>query len=480
MQYRATFALLGLSLLASVASASDSDPYHLLARVQALRAPADAPRAPDMHTGAHHEGEEDAHMLVRRAHRMLDEGDAPEDVQQQLSSLLAAPSYIENPDAPRAPSSEGPFELRTKHFRVFYFTGGEHAAGADGDGDGVPDKAAWVASAFERAYQREVVEMGYPSPPDIPQYRVTLKRLRVNALTHPMRGKPGHTWCEFNFAMREGGTEDQIRSKYRAVASHEFFHAVQALFNWNEEDWWVEGSADWMSELADPGNGFFRANSSLRQRRPEVGLASNEPFFPYAGSLFAAYLTPTAQHRPDLVQDVWREVGKLRKKGLASGSKRNAYVRDAIRNRLGRSFEEIVTMWWPHVYLRDFPGGEKLPPATRVRIKSYPATAAADTLPRPDPLGANFFELHPPEGGGDVRVRVRATGNKKARLGVRVLTLNKERYLSVPVSANGEGVVETTISGLGSEWNAATLCVVNLGRSKPGIQVEAEVVGAAR
>lgn len=439
------------------APAQELAPEAILAGVEALydRSPT-GPRAPGYGLR-----EEDAHLLVRRAHRLLDEGGDPE-VRARLEALLAPPPEVHQaPGAPRAPGRDGLSEFRSAHFRVLYATSGGDAVTEDADGSGVPDKVEWVSQAFEAAYAREVQGFGYPSPPDIPNYTVVLKKLKVNALTHPESG--GRTWCEFNHAMREGQGEAAIRQKFRAVAAHEFFHACQALMNWDEADWWVEGSADWMSERVDPGNGFFRSNAALRLERPEVGLESSEPYFPYAGSLFAAYLTTRGGDDRDLLKETWMRCGALRR---ADGGKRRVFIKQAVADVVG-DFDEVVTSFWPHVYLRNFPSGQKLPRATRVQVKAYPATVRADTLPRPERYGANFFEFHPAAGHEQDTLLLRLTPeNPKASLGVRVVVLG-EKWQSVPVPRGEDGSYQARVHGLGSNWRAATLSVVNLGSKQP-------------
>lgn len=469
MQYRVPALLIALATatpaLADEVAAREA---RLLAAVEAAYLPATGPRAPGL-------TEADAHLAVREAHRLLDEGASPA-LYPRLRELLSLPPEIERLGSPSAPGNDGVAEHRTKNFRIAYYTKGENAVnGGDADGNGLPDKVEWAAEAFELAYRREVLELGYPAPPDLPRYRVVLKRLSVNALTHPEGG--GRTWCEFNFAMRDGAPADQIKAKFRAVAIHEFFHAVQATLNWDEEDWFTEGSADWMSELADPGNGFYLSNASLRLERPEVGLASSEPFFPYAGSLFSAFLSNAGKPTNDYLKEIWLDCGARRKASDQAGGKRRTFVRDAIGARFGR-FEDAVTRFWPHVYLRNFPQGTKLPRAARLRVKSYPARVDGDTLPRPDPLGANFVELHPVPGseGGTLTVRI-AAADPKARFGARLLALGKDEWKSIPLQKAADGALEYSLTGYGTTWRAATCVVVNVGRAKSGYTLSATSTG---
>jgi hypothetical protein len=445
---------------------ADLAPEAVLAAVEDLYTPSPfGPRAP-----GDQRAEFDAHLLVRKAHRLLQE-DIDSDVSERLRELLAPPPEVfETRGSPLAPSGAGYQELRTAHFRVLYKTSGSNAVKQDKDQDGIPDKAAWVAAAFENAYKFEVETSGYPSPPDIPNYTIVLKRLKVNALTHPEAG--GKTWCEFNFAMREGSSDAKIKAKFLAVSAHEFFHAVQALLNWDEADWWVEGSSDWMSELANPGNGFFHSNASLRLERPEIGLESDEPFFAYAGSLFAAYLSNsrTEKGKEDMVKQVWLLCGKLLRAASKEGKKQSSFVKQAVSQLLG-SFDETVTRFWPHVYLRNFPGGAKLPRALRVRVKQYPATVKTGTLPKPDRYGANFFEFHPEAGHENSTLELRLLPTKGGKLGVRLIGMGK-RWHSIEVTAGEDGVFVAHIKGLGSTWKAATLSVVGLGR-KTSFKIDA-------
>jgi hypothetical protein len=450
------------ALLAPAADAQDYHPMALVAAIEDLYNPSPfAPRAPTQGSP-----EVQAHRLLR------DEPDSM--AADDLRELLSPPpeAFGEAAAGPRAPGAirRDYKELRTKHFRVLYTTQGSDDAGPDKDGDGVPDKARWAADAFELAYKREVLDMGYPTPPDIPNYVVVLKRLKVNALTHPEGN--GRTWCEFNFAMREGSSDAKIQEKFVAVAAHEFFHAIQATLNWDETDWWVEGSSDWMSHLVDPKNFFFHANAKLRFKRPEVGLESKEPFFPYAGSLFAAYLTDRSPEGRDLIKETWLACGKLRAAARSRGDKRRRFIREAITETVG-PWEETVAGFWPRVYLRHFPGGKDLPAALRVRVKSYPATVKPDTLPRADRYGANFFEFHPEAGHEDDTLVVKVhSSDPKAKFALRVVTLGVERWESHEVKRAADGTATVEVAGLGRNLRAVTLSLVNMGKKHP-IQVDA-------
>lgn len=457
-----SLSILVLPLLLVSSLRAEVVPEAVLAALEDLYAPANmGPSAP-----ISGRSEVDSHILVRQAHRMLRQ-EIDSDIRERLDELLRPPPEVfEMRGVPLAPGSKGYQEHRTEHFRVLYKTRGEDAVGEDSDRDGLPDKVAWVAAAFENAYAFEVGKMGYPSPPDIPDYTIVLKRLKVNALTHPEAG--GKTWCEFNFAMREGSSSEKIRAKYNAVAAHEFFHAVQALLNWDEADWWVEGSSDWMSEQANPGNGFYRSNASLRLKRPEIGLESSEPFFAYAGSLFAAYLSTSRTEKggEDMMKQVWTRCGALHKHALSQGQGRKSHIKKAVEQVL-EPFPQAVTNFWPHVYMRNFPGGAELPRALRVRVKQYPATVKANTLPRPDKYGANFHEFHPEAGHEDDTLEIQLIPEvRKAQFGVRLVGMG-ERWHAIEVTPDAQGVFRAHIKGLGSYWKAATLSVVGLGTKAP-------------
>lgn len=449
--------LLALFLVASGARASTYSPEAVLAALEDLYETSYRPRSPG-------EGPIEVHQLLRAAHEILANPETDADMRREIQDLIVEPTD-EVLNAPAAPGQPAWFRFRSQNFQIVFQTEGEHAVPSDDENQNeVPDRVEWVADAFERAHKIEVLELGYPKPRTVPEYTIKMRLLRgVNALTHPKTN--GSTWVEFNHGMLKSGKPDQVKAKFEAVAAHEYFHACQISWNWNEPDWWSEGTADYMSERVNPGNGFYLSNARLRLKEPEVGIESDKPYFSYAGSLLIAYLDKKGQtDGRDYVHSIWKRCGELK---AQDKSGRKVFVKQAMQDVMG-SFEETITQFWPHVYLRNFPLRTRLPRAKRVRVREYPAKIDPSLPPAPDAYGANFLEFHPPEEKGntqDLWVHLKPTG--KVQLGVQVVALGLDgRWISVPARLQKDGIYRVRIREMKKTWRAVTLSVTKLSKTK--------------
>jgi len=180
--------------------------------------------------------------------------------QLEASTQMTLAKYVSLPVL----SGAGIVRSNGGHFNIHYATSGIEAPPlADADSNGIPDWVEPVASIFEAVYSREIVEMGYRQPPNIP-YDVYLQQLAG-------QGELGHTTADppsglssSSYIVIDNDFADAIYAPYngtsglRITAAHEFQHAIQYGYNWYFDIWYAEASATWIEdEVYDAVNQLY-------------------------------------------------------------------------------------------------------------------------------------------------------------------------------------------------------------------------------
>jgi len=94
------------------------------------------------------------------------------------------------------------------------------------------------------------------------------------------------------------------------TAAHEFFHAVQASYDWFEDGWFMESTATWMEdEVYDDVNDNLGYLTSGQLGQPKVPLDRGGGFAQYGNWIFWRYLSETygsaGSEDPTIVRDTW-------------------------------------------------------------------------------------------------------------------------------------------------------------------------------
>ncbi len=165
--------------------------------------------------------------------------------QQILAKYLAAPALI----------GEGIIRSNGGHFNIHYSIIAPDAPPlTDADNNGIPDWVESVANTFEAVYAREVTQLGYRQPPNIP-YDIYLQQLAPQGFfgftesAEPSSGiiSPSYIVIDNDFA-------DSIYQPYGGLnglnitAAHEFHHAIQFGYNFYFETWYAEATSSWMED----------------------------------------------------------------------------------------------------------------------------------------------------------------------------------------------------------------------------------------
>lgn len=208
-------------------------------------------------------------------------------------------------------------------FRVHYSrAGGNAVPSADAAGDGVPDYVQLVAAEYDTVGDFYANELGFDRPPSdeaVPNDNGGNARFDVYLVDFSttsdgsFRGEqcpasatrcPGYMKQENDFA---GHNYASLALATRILASHEYFHAVQAGYDAKAGANINEATAVWASEQYDPTLEDLEGFVAGYLDRPDRGL-TQEPTgpvdaFSYGSSLFFQFLGE--HYGRETIRQVW-------------------------------------------------------------------------------------------------------------------------------------------------------------------------------
>jgi hypothetical protein len=217
-----------------------------------------------------------------------------------------------------------------------------------------PPSVQWVAvslATMEAVYEREVTQLGYRSPRadgtagGDGKLDVYLKDLGT--------GLYGYCAAEFRKKARTASgfcvlDNDYSPAQFPAqtpennlvvTAAHEFFHAVQYSYDYNEDPWMLESTATWMEEqVADDvnDNRQYLRYSQLQAPYVPLDAFSSTYGFQYGNWIFWEYLTE--RFGTKFVQKAWQSAGSLRGDG-------GRYSIEAIRSLLHKKKKSFTDVY---------------------------------------------------------------------------------------------------------------------------------------
>ncbi|MBI3891695.1 MAG: hypothetical protein HY303_09225 [Candidatus Wallbacteria bacterium] len=394
--------------------------------------------------------------LTSRWQRLDDE------TRERLKPYVLMPGQDEPGSAPSAPGQDEWKFARTKNFLVFWKSDGPDAVKpGDGNRNNIPDYVERVGNFLEKAYETEVAQWGFVKPPTCPQYRVYLKGLNHNGLTHPAGGS--QSWIEIN-ADIDGYTKRTLGAKYgpqvssdpqgieagllKAVCAHEFFHAVQANYSWDQAAWWAEGGAEWVGEMVFPESDFYLNNLPLHFQQPQVSLFSEELWFEYSASIFTGFLVENLGGAP-ILRRLWEAC-------------RSSRIEAALQSSVG-DMKQLFTAFWCYNYLRAYKDGAKYPTPETVLVKQYPFSVESAQIAEPQYFGANLFRFDSLASGKPLQITV--TPKSGSQLGAKLIVIDaaNKKWKIVPIQAAAGGALQATASGA-----SAVLVIGNFTPKKSG------------
>ena len=232
------------------------------------------------------------------------------------------------PEAPASP-------LCTTHICVHYVVSSVDAPSlTDSNTNGYPDWIDSAAAELEVVWAKEVVAYGYRAPKsdvtsanhgpdgklDVYIADVGSDRLygyctsddpNATSPSYPYGDISAYCVLDDDFAANQFPGVTGLDA-FRVTAAHEFFHAVQAAYDFFDDLVLIEGTAVWMEdEVYDDINDNYQYFAASALERPEVpfdlalsGSSSNLSGFQYGAFVFYRYLTETL-NGPDLIRRIW-------------------------------------------------------------------------------------------------------------------------------------------------------------------------------
>jgi hypothetical protein len=364
--------------------------------------------------------------------------------------------------------------IETPHFVLHYTTGGNHAVPAiDDNENGIPDYIEIAAESWEHVWQREIVELRYPSPigtpaqklhvyyRDIPYYGATYVENLVLETTTPVAlgTASGYFVIENDFVGFPPNDEDvtglePIRSgALKVTQAHEFMHAVQFAINVYQSGWLMESHATWAEDIVYDGLNDWHWYINRFLATPDLPLFSR---FVYGAAFFQHWLSET--YGVDSPRQVW----------LAARTNTTA---NAIRTTVFGGGWEPITAFGVVEYtlgLSDFTtDGQSIIPTPsnviRATHTSFPVVVTVGPSTNkasnraPWGLGANFIEFVPSE-SGTLTLQFDGTDGFAWRAVVIATPAKGKGAPSViPISLNAASVGSVSISGFGTKYQKVTL-----------------------
>lgn len=350
-----------------------------------------------------------------------------------------SPSTDELPPVFGANETVGLFDSAGGSFRVHYTRAGDNAVPpADADGDGIPDYVQLVAAEYDKVGDYYANELGFDRPPSdeaVPNdnggssrfdvYLVDFSTtsdgsFRAEQCTSASATRcPGYMKQENDFA---GHNYASLALATRILASHEYFHAVQAGYDAKAGANINEGTAVWASEEYDPSLEDLEGFVAGYLDRPDRGL-TQEPTgpvdaFSYGSSLFFQFLGE--RYGSETIRQLWTA---LRERSASDGPDAtwpptlDTVLKGEHGSSLADAFAEF-SRW------NLFTAGRADPERAYASGRSYPelVTKAVtlpfeDTAPRVFPLAAKFYSVRARD-AGSITLAVRSDASLE---GLRLL-----------------------------------------------------------
>lgn len=274
-----------------------------------------------------------------------------------LVAALAAPAALARPDNPASgelftfDAGDTVEIFDTARFRLHYTLDGDHRVpAADSDGGGVPDHVEALGVVYEEVLDR-YLELGFrpplPDGGDDPanndeRFDVYLVDFGLSADgAYVAEGCTGATCWGFMVQENDfaGYGYPSVTYANRLLASHEFFHAVQAAYDNGQGAVMGEGTAVWATEQFDEGfddyegfAGYFLDETNLPLDGEGGSAVSGRT---YGSVLFWQFLTE--RFGEDSVRRMW-EACEDGAAGVA-----DPYWLDVVETVVGVSFAELLT-----------------------------------------------------------------------------------------------------------------------------------------
>jgi hypothetical protein len=389
------------------------------------------------------------------------------------SGQLALNALLSRPSATYAYDSPG------GKFKIHYSTTGSNAVPtADvAPANGIPDYVEWLASYADSSYRAEVITLAQLEPPSDgtlggdSRYDIYTEQMSYYGYTQSEGAGP-NSWNDAysyisvhrnfsGFPANDDPDGDQ-KGAAKVTIAHEYYHAIQFAYNYNEDVWLMEASSTWMEDYVfAPVNDNYNYLSYWFSY-PDYSLSSTVSLHLYAAFIWPKYLS---QNFGDTIMpELWNQcITATSYPALTS-------VLDIHGATLNAQFAEFC-VWNFITYSRNdgnhYRDAVSYPLIKTVRTQStYPVSGQGPVSgSAPDAMGANYIVFDLPSGTGEFTVTF--NGDNSTPWIVQFLAwkagvtdIYQETQLSL--DANGDGSYTLTNP---QDFTNAVLVICNVSQS---------------
>jgi uncharacterized protein DUF6055 len=365
--------------------------------------------------------------------------------------------------------------VTTQHFVLHYSTQGNQAVPAqDNNGNRVSDFIDAAAESWEQVWNREVGQLGYPTPIGTParKFHVYYKDLRSYygvtyadnvslEATSPVRLGTGSAYIVIENDFYDGfppndedvtGNEVIRSGALKVTQAHEFMHAIQFNINIYQSGWLFESHATWAEDAVYDGINDWRWYINRFLRNPDAPVFSR---YVYGSAFFMNYLSET--YGVDVTRKIWMQA-------------RTSSTPDAVRvAAFGGSWESIKAFAAAE-YLLDISEFTTDPPSViplpqnmiRAVHSTYPVSVSVPASTNkvanlaPWGLGANFIEFVP-QSKGDLTITFDGADGVAWRVSVLATAARGGNVSETPMTLRPGSAGSVTVKDFGTRWSKVTL-----------------------
>ncbi len=263
-----------------------------------------------------------------------------------------------------------------------------------GDAGGVPQETIdfWL-DTFEEVWEVEVTQNGFENPPctDDHYFDVYIGNTGSDV---PTIEPDVYGWtstygngCPYVVVHEGYPSQPDPEGAAGVTAAHEFFHAIQAAYDWWEGDYWMEATAVWAEELVhdDVDDYLQYLNDGGWLEYPEAALRTEDGWHEYGNVIWALYLDER-WGGPAAIEQIWRNCISV-----TSLNAMNGYLVSQ-----GSSMDEAFMDFAARLSTGDFAEGASYEGVwTMDGHNSYPVTDASFSRYLPEGYGSNHIVFNP-------------------------------------------------------------------------------------
>jgi len=367
--------------------------------------------------------------------------------------------------------------VTTPHFVLHYTSQGNEAVPAqDADRNGISDFIDAAAESWETVWEREIVQLKYPTPVGTPaqKFHVYYRDLRsyygvtyadnvVLQQTSPVALGTASAYIiiENDFAENFPAndvdvTGDEVirAGALRVTQAHEFMHAIQFNINVYQSGWLFESHATWAEDAVYDGINDWRWYINSFLVNPDLPVFNR---YVYGSAFFMNYLSET--YGVDVTRQIWFQA-------------KTKSTPDAVLDAAFKGSWEAMKTFAAAEYLLDISdftsdGASVIPRPSRLFIRarhsSYPVAVAVPASTNqlanraPWGLGANFIEFLPDQ-AGDLSITFDGADGFAWRGSVVATPARGSGATSeTPVVLNSGSFGSISVRDFGSRWSKVTL-----------------------